>query len=235
MSAARPKLAATLAPLGRRIESLRDWIDGRTLRERMLLLATALAALYAIWSFLLMGPLEAERDALAARVGETSERLDGLDRETRSLAQQLADDPDAENRRTLERLEGEVEALDERLAAHRVGLIPPSEMARVLEDLLTREAELELVRLETLPARPVWNPEEREGEEVRAPGVLFQHDVVIELEGSYLGALRYLRAVEELPWRIYWDELEVRVSEHPTAQISVTVHTLSSEEAWIGV
>jgi MSHA biogenesis protein MshJ len=55
------------------------------------------------------------------------------------------------------------------------------------------------------------------------------------LEGTYLDCLKYLEAVERLPWQLYWGSLQLETQRHPRTRISIELHTLSLEEEWIGV
>jgi MSHA biogenesis protein MshJ len=48
----------------------------------------------------------------------------------------------------------------------------------------------------------------------------------LHLEGSYLATLRYLRALEALPWEFFWDGLHFEVIEYPTARVRLDIHTL---------
>jgi MSHA biogenesis protein MshJ len=47
--------------------------------------------------------------------------------------------------------------------------------------------------------------------------------------------LKYLDAIERLPWRIYWGRLDLKTLDYPTIQILIELHTLSLDAEWIGV
>ena len=64
---------------------------------------------------------------------------------------------------------------------------------------------------------------------------MYRHGLQLELEGSYLATLAYLKALQALPWEFYWDEVRLQVDKYPTAKITIVVHTLSLTEGWIGV
>lgn len=112
--------------------------------------------------------------------------------------------------------------------------------------MLGREAGLTLVRLEGLGPKPVIDPfssgdvgtalAPADGSGASEPGLrLFKHGMKITFEGRYLEALRYLAALEGSPWKLFWDAVELEVIEHPTALVSITVFSLSTDDAWIGV
>ncbi|HET8705626.1 MAG TPA: hypothetical protein VFM46_04910 [Pseudomonadales bacterium] len=64
---------------------------------------------------------------------------------------------------------------------------------------------------------------------------LFRHGLEIQMRGGFSAILSYLRATENLPWRLYWDTLEYKVETYPNAKIVLRVYTLSVDEGWIGV
>ena len=53
-----------------------------------------------------------------------------------------------------------------------------------------------------------------------------RYQMQLQLEGSYLATLRYLRALEGLPWKFFWEGVEYEVTEHPTARITIDLYTL---------
>ena len=62
----------------------------------------------------------------------------------------------------------------------------------------------------------------------------YRHGLEIEVEGSFAACLEYLDAIEALPWRLYWQLLDLEVIEYPRNRIRIEVSTLSLDEEWIG-
>jgi hypothetical protein len=73
-------------------------------------------------------------------------------------------------------------------------------MAMVLEEVLRRGGALRLARLEYLGAEPVLEPSEVDA--TSGAGIR-RHRFEIELRGSYLPTLTYVRALEGLPWAFF--------------------------------
>lgn len=221
------------------IAPLLTWLESRSPRERTLLLVTVLTVLAALCYGLLAGPLLTARHDLRRQIAAAREKLDALAIESREIITRHETDPDLKNRRHLEQLQQEIAQFDLRLATMTLGLIAPREMAGVLEELLAREAGLRLVKLENLDAVALLDPSLRPSPPAgaRAEGLpnVYEHGLRMEFEGSYLGAMAYLRRLEGLPCRFFWDRLEIEVLEHPKSRIVITVHTLSLQKGWIGV
>ena len=220
-------------------------IDARSLRERALGFVILLALTWAAWDQLLLGPLDARRSALQLRVSAVEADVASLNAHAARLAGERRHDPDAGPRAELARLRRESSALDSRLVALTGRLVSPRRMAAVLESVLARNTELELVRLQGLGAERVAADESVAESDDTAPAAgagvvaarpaLWRHRLRLELEGAYLPALDYLRALERLESRFLWEVLELEVLEHPRADVAITVHSLSLDDAWIGI
>jgi MSHA biogenesis protein MshJ len=225
-------------------DRVRRWlerIDALGMRERALVFVAALGVLYIAWVQLLFEPLAAERDRVAADIERTRGQIQRVHQEIAAAVGRRGEDPDASARARLTALRGELTALDRSLRQVIKRVVPPEQMASLLEVMLTREPGLKLIKLEGLGAEPVIQA----AHEARAPKdgaasaeagfTLFRHGLHLEFEGQYLATLRYLKALEELPWQFLWDGVTLEVEHHPEARVSITVHSLSLEKAWIGV
>lgn len=218
------------------VQALCGRLDARAPRERLLLAVTLLAVLTVLWYMLLVEPLNLRRKALEAQANSIEVTVTTLAQEAATIAAGAAQDPDAENLQQKVLLEEEVGQLDERLASLTGELISPQEMLVVLEEMLKRRRQLSLTRLENLPSEPLLEPPTVDSptEKVQHRN-LYRHPLRIELTGSYLETLAYLQSLEQLPRKVYWQDLELSIQEHPQAKITVTVYTLSLKEDWIGV
>ena len=96
------------------------------------------------------------------------------------------------------------------------------------------------MRLESVPASPLLAPVEGSGSEGKVdlgsgPIRLFRHGLILELSGDYMSVLRYVQALERLPWKFFWESMNYQVQQWPTGKITLKLLSLSSEEGWIGV
>lgn len=137
--------------------------------------------------------------------------------------------------------------------------VGPDETESLLTDLLRDHPGLALVAAEVTPGEPVQldapasatgSAAARGGEgDVSVPTTrsvantaaaantgsgLFRHGVRLELEGSYLEALAYLRALEAMPWGLGWDSVEFQTLSFPKGRLVVEVHTISDRPDWLG-
>lgn len=218
-----------------RIGHLGAWLDKRAPRERILLLVMVLVVGIFCANAWYFHPRKVERQRLQEQISTLNTTLTELDHQAEALQARAQEDPDRDNRARKQRLQAELNRLDENLKSLTVDLIPPKEMAEVLKDILTRQAGMKLVRLENRPPVELLSNAENVSEEDGEKRVsLYRHPVRIVVSGTYMQALNYLKELEKLPRKLFWEDLEIVVEEHPRSRISLTVYTLSHKRGWIG-
>ncbi len=224
---------------GAKLRAATRWVEAQPVRQRVLLLVAVAAVSFTLWDAVLMRSLTVREEQAEADTELLEKQVKALELEAEATVKKLAADPNLERRKRKAELQRQLADLDARFHERTADLIPPTEMVRVLKELLGRETKLQLVRLESLVAMPLLSPEDEESEtgsdSATAQVRVFRHGLVIEMLGDYLSALHYLQAVEELPWKFFWESLNYEVQEWPVGRITLKVLSLSTEEGWIGV
>jgi MSHA biogenesis protein MshJ len=224
-----------------RLVKIAQRIDRLSLRERLFLLAAGLVVLGGLWEAALAGPLDARQQVAAQKVVALNDRLQVLDSALDAAAAGMTEGMPA-HLEQLKALRERVAAGDDEVRVFTTDLVDPKEMRLVLEELLRRQSGLKLVNATNLPAKPLvedtGDPTAAPSERAKKPAAtpqLYRHTLVLTLQGSYLDCLAYLKAVERLPWHLYWGRLEVKTDEYPRNDIVLELRTLSLDEEWIGV
>lgn len=166
-------------------------------------------------------------DEIAANERQTRE----LERSLADLQEQQANPQQQDLNQQIRRLESDIERTNEAIAAVTDDLISPDQMVRVIRRLLDRESGLRITSLETLPVTTTQGrtSEQADGTE------LYRHAIQLELEGSFNATARYIRALENSEWRIYWENMVFEIDQYPRGKVSIRLYTLSSEEGWLSV
>lgn len=221
-------------------------IDAMSVRERAMIGLAAAAVAYSFLDALLVSPvLVAQRDVdheLRQRQADVRTLGDQL----RLLAQGRSQDPDAANRQRLAEANARLAALDRELQDQSRVLIAPERMRALLEKMLAGRPGLQLVELRSLPqatlslpaagaSRPAAGAKPGAGGAAASRAPLYKHGVEVTLRGNYLDLLAYLRALEALPERLYWDRLQLSVGKHPMATMTLTLYTVSMDRGWLQV
>ena len=202
-------------------------IDALSVRERLLVLITSLALIAALWHTLLMQPLEQRAQQTKSELAELEKRIADANDNLEEQIMQLAGGGD-EKRLRIASLRKRIDEINATLGNHAAELIDPSEMAQVLEGVLKEQSRLTLVRIRNT------TPDSLSADEDPADVTFYRHGLEIEIEGTYAACLDYLSAIESLPWRLYWQVLELDVINYPLNRIRIEVGTLSLDEEWIG-
>ena len=221
-----------------KLQQLLIRVDALSLRERGLLLLALLVIVIMLWDKLLLDPLSAQQRQLQSQMHLLRTQIATTEQQAQTIIARNAQDPNRPLRARLKRLESEIAGLNQHLQTLTVDLIPPTRMAKVLERVLNQQAGLKLIRLQSLGAKPLLEPPATTGKSTAAVGAVpgvYKHGMIIEFDGDYMDTLKYLRALQTLPWRFYWDSLKYQVKKYPRARVTITVHTLSLQEGWIGV
>jgi MSHA biogenesis protein MshJ len=211
-------------------------IDELTLRERAVILAAVLVALFSGWHTYLIEPLQKEQKSLQAQLETRRGQLKSLsDQFVKTLAAQEKD-PNAANRKKLAALRAEREGIQRELEEATASLVAPEALLGILQEMLRSQDGLNIVSLSGTGATPLVKPpagDAAKGDGERIQG-LYRHGVEIRFAADFPTTLRYLRQVESLPWRFFWDSISYSVSEHPRADVTIRLSTLSLKGHWIG-
>jgi len=177
---------------------------------------------------------------LSTELSRQQTTLAQLQNQTAELMRSAAQDPNVAGRARITELKAQLAQFDAELRGVQQGLVPPTRMTRVLEDVLTRNSRVHLVKLKTLPVTALVDREEKI-EPVRAAAqggadrLVYKHGIELTLEGGYLDLLDYLTRLEKLQWQMFWARTRIDASQYPRVQMTVTLYTLSLDEAWLVV
>lgn len=193
-------------------------IDALSLRERGILLAVSLLVLYAIGDRLLLAPTLQRIEQRQTEITELQSRLTTLQARA-GVMQQSGQDPLAQRRARITELETQLAAQDAQFEAQLGRLVSPEQAAPLLRDVVASSPGLRLLGLQSAAGAPLLTNGAHAGRIVR-------YDMDVRVEGGYLAALGYLQRLERLPWRLFWDGLELHVQEHPRSTTQLKVYTL---------
>lgn len=210
-------------------------------RERMMVFAAGVAIIAGLGFVLAIDGALAKHKIVAANAGKHRINLAQMQKQNAELSRLLAQDPDVEGRKHIDDLRRQLGGYDTELRGVQQGLVPPNRMAKVLEDMLSRNSHVRLVKLRTLPVvalvETAGGAAERAAAKSPAPAknLVYKHGIELTVEGSYLDLLEYQARLEKLPWRMFFARTSVNSVDYPRVLMTITLYTLSLEEAWLVV
>jgi len=216
--------------ISRRFDTLRP-------RERVMVFLAGVAIIAGLGFVLAIDSALAKHKIVVASVDKHRTDLAQMQKQNAELSRLLAQDLDAEGRKQIEDLQRRLGGYDAELRNVQQGLVPPKQMAKVLEDMLNRDSRVRLVKLRTLPVAALVEPASAAADKPPAPSknVVYKHGLELTVEGSYLDLLAYQLRLENLPWRMFFARTSVNSLDYPKVFMTITLYTLSLEEAWLVV
>ena len=229
-----------LAALPDRLRPLVERLDALGVRERGLLFAGGVVLACLGWQSFLMDPLTARAHQAQQRLTETAQRMHALQQ---TSAEAIGDPLVAAADRN-RALRAQQAALEAELHTLAQGYVAPERMANLLRELLARQQGLKLISLANLPVRSLSEtPRVQTGNGVADPPAElaaddrgpFLHPVEIVVEGDYASVVAYLRALEQLPWRLHWQQLELSPGPESVNRVRLVIGALSLSRSWMSV
>lgn len=215
-------------------------VDDLALRERVLIFAAAAFFLVTLVNAFFLDPLLAQQKKLSAQVVQQQEKMKEIQAQIEALLQAKKGDAVSPERLRLSQLKQQIAEGDAYLQSSRERLVQPEKMAGLLEQVLGRNGRLQLVSLQTLAVTPLI--EQVDSKDANAPLAaadmaperqVYKHGVQITVRGSYLDLLQYLTSLEKLPVQMFWGMAKMNVVQHPVAELTLTIYTLSLDKTWL--
>jgi MSHA biogenesis protein MshJ len=207
-------------------KKLQALVEKMNQNERLLVFATGLMLVGSLWYLGLMQPLTKKVENTRNQIETVRGRIVSINQslEVQALA---ASGGTIGYQEQFSLIQRRLEELNEKLGGYTAELIGPGEMAQVLQGVLKEQSNLRLIRIRNLPPQALSMNEDDDA-------IFYRHGLEMEFEGGYFACLEYLQQIEDLPWRFYWQILELEVLEYPYNRIRLEVSTLSPHEEWIG-
>lgn len=231
-----------------------SFVHEKTLRERVIILFVVVVLIYGLADILFLGGILENRSRQLNQLNALLESNQVAQQEVQDLLDQIGEGRLAMQRQQ-QLLNEKLNHVDRQLASAAMGFIPATLMPKVLEQLLDNSEQLVLLKLENKPVERVTGLDDLvaneggtnyEGESNKKEPItealvvddtshLYRHGVELQLQGSYLSTLAYLKRLEQLQWRFEWDSLVFEVQKYPIGTVTLEVYTYSTERDWIGV
>jgi MSHA biogenesis protein MshJ len=216
-----------------RVRPFIERLDALTLRERVIIFGAGVALVYIAWQWLLMDPLAARARIAEQHLVDARRHMSLMDQIGASVSLNPAVAAVARNRALTERLA----ALDAELSRVAQGYVAPERMTELLKELLAEQHGLKLHSLSNLPVQSLSQPlglgqDAPISADDHGP---FLHPVEMVVEGDYGSVVAYLRALETLPWRIHWQQVELTAGEYPVNRVRIVIGALSLSRYWMSV
>lgn len=220
--------------LNAQVAALRDRIDALSLRERGMVFIAVMVVLYLVAANVVFGPLRTEHGRIQQDLKTKRNQVQTVEMQTQALVASGAGDINAQNTTKIAALKRQLNELDVAMDTMTSGVVPPKEMAKLVERMLSQNRSLELVKLENLPPALLGDAKSAPAQSTTAVQI-YKHGMRVQVRGRYLDVVNYLKALEALPWKVFWGEVSLETEKYPSSKVTFVIYTLSRHPGWIGV
>jgi len=141
----------------------------------------------------------------------------------------------------LAKLNRQLVKIRKELTDKTLNLIPPEDMAQVVQTIIDSSQSLKLEYLskqQTVALAEQDNPSKKRAAKAKQskqnPIQLYRHSMKIVLKGDYQSTYLFLQKLEKMEKKVAFDSFEYQVKTYPKAEILLVVSTLSLQKGWIG-
>ncbi len=221
-------------------------IEKFTLRERVIIVVTAVVAISLLWLQFVFDPMVRTEKKSRELIQQSDNEIVTLSSEQAILLEKVKQDPNIVLRRQQEQLTAQIEQQRMLLEEKLQGLIAPSKMVDVLQTVLSATKGLQLVTARNLPVQRFSTSTSssksspgavaEKNTEVNEDALpLYKHGLELVIDGDFYGVVEFLRKLESLEKGFQWSMLDYVVRKYPGARVTIRVQTISLDEQWIGV
>jgi len=213
-------------------------VDSISLRERALIFVAVAVLVISLINSLFLDPLLAKQKKLSEQMVQQQEKIKEVRAEMEALLQAKRNDADSPLRKQLSLAKQRIGDSDAYIQNLRSRLVAPEQMANLLQQVLKKNGQLELLNLQSLAVEPLI-AEKSEGtkpaQKADTSNQVYTHRVKITVRGAYPDLLQYLTMLEHLPNQMFWGSAKMEVNHPPAAELTLTLYTLSLDKTWLQI
>ncbi len=225
------------------VRKFSDWFDGRPQGEKYLLAVMGVGGIIYVYVTMFFGPASDQISSLERQLATVDSRIEQQELRAAELRESGIEDPDSFIRERLAQLIEEQSQVQDGIESLAGNLVSPNGMTQMLTSVLDSQEGLTLIKVENKPPQALTQamttaPVVGEAVASTAQSIgfqVFRHGLILEFQGDYFSTLRYLMFLESMDESFFWDGFEFEQAVWPEARVRLELHTLSSEEGFIGV
>lgn len=217
-----------------------------TPREQYMVLFTGLIAIIFIIHTFYVDDNASKIDKLDKQVMQTTNENRRAKASILVLEDGLSKDPNSALNRQILQYKERLKKVDVNLLQLTSDLISPVQMRHALMQLLKTQKGVSLQSFQVIAAEPITFPNStpavKDDSNIKTnldsnqqEMVLYRHAIKIKLSGSYFQLRDYLKQLESLSWKFFWQEFNYQLKEYPVSELEIEMYSLSTKREFIGV
>jgi MSHA biogenesis protein MshJ len=205
--------------------------NGLSLRERFLFVVTILVSISVIWWYFYAEPMQLRTNLLVKENFKINTDIEITANTINDVRAKIAQGVNQDKAQKLAQLELALKTVEERLRLKTVELIDPDQMFQLMTSLVYKDSRLKLLSLKRREVKAAIEPSDKQPQEAG----IYRHVLEAKFSGEFLDILNYMQSLEDLDWKLIWDEIEIVSDAYPLITVKVVISTLSTQKEWVGV
>jgi MSHA biogenesis protein MshJ len=205
--------------------------NGLSQRERFLFILTIVVSISIVWWYFYAEPMRLRTHLLVEENIKINADIEISRNTTSDVRAKIAQGVNQDKAQKLAQLELALDTVEERLRLKTVELIDPDQMFQLMTSLVYKDSRLKLLSLKRREVKAAIEPNEKQPEEAG----IYRHVLEAKFSGEFLDILNYMQSLENLDWKLIWDEIEIVSDDYPLITVKVVISTLSTRKEWVGV
>lgn len=221
------------------MQTLQSWIEvfkSWEKRKQMFVLGGGLFMFLYLLNAIFVRSAHDEIKTATGKITEMKGQVEDLRSQTQAILNEVQNSVANPNSQRALSYKQQLDELDKKLSAYDQQLISAKEMTNILKSILSRESGLKMISMTSLPSVDIMASVNLPAELKNIPNrsTLYKRGAKLVFSGGYFETIDYLKKLENYGKHIFWDDFSYTVKTYPTAEVSLTVYTLTSEEGWVG-
>jgi MSHA biogenesis protein MshJ len=216
--------------MNKKIESINQWILARDTRGKFILFCLSLLFIYVIFYFIFLRPVKTKMEVLQGKISELKTQRETIEQQFKIITN-IVNSPEFSSllgQRQL--LIQQTKHVQKKIESFKPVFVSEQDVSQVTKDVLGQlDNGVMLVNLKKFPLQRLVIPDI--DKENRLIQNIYQHKLTIQLNGNFFNVLSFLTRLEKLPWHLYWDSLEYKVTKYPEANVTIQLYVLSNEKS----
>jgi len=206
-----------------KVYRLQNKIDGLATRERALILAVVLLAVFTIFDLVLFSQVRSQYLALQGEIDNMALQNQSKLSEIELIKLAISDGSGETRLQQIESLQSAIEENENILLTYINAVTPPEQLIPMLYGILHPASDFQLI--EVMADKPHKIADISHGEETIGA---YKQDIHLHVRGTFFSIVDYLKLLERSDWVLFWNGLEYAVDSYPVADVKLHFYTMTT-------
>lgn len=202
--------------------------------QRLIFLLTPVTVIIVAFLLFIEPELKAVK-AVEQKIIDLQLKQEMADASISELLAEASKDPNESIKKQIENLQQKLKAIDSSFDEQLSQLVLPASMPILMQQLFDQAKNTRVVSVNSIAPIELFVDLQNDLSQRSKSDKIYKHGIELVFEANFFETRDFLQAAEQLGWKIYWQELSFKVSQHPISVTKISLFTLSTSEVFISV